>query len=302
MNRPLMLRILSLLLLPGLCVALSGWWLWTHTPDAQAVAQASRRATQPVTLEQVAPTLVTALIATEDRRFHQHPGIDARRVAGALWATLRGDLQGGSTLTQQLARNLFPQHVGHRRTLLRKLREAAVALKIERAYSKREILTLYLNQVPFLDNVTGVEMAARSCFGKPAAELDRHEAALLVALLRGPAYYDPQRWPERARQRRDLVLTLLARHEGLDMGRLQHDLSRPLGLRPRDAGLQRGSPAAPVVLASAGGAGGGSTSAPSARCGSGGSATPSARATGPMLVACSSSEHSTTMNARSKNT
>lgn len=265
MNRPLMLRILCLLLLPALCLAGAGGWLWTSTPDAQAVAQASRGATEAVTLEQVSPTLVAALIATEDRRFHQHPGIDARRVAGALWATLRGDLQGGSTLTQQLARNLFPQQVGHRRTLLRKLREAAVALKIEQAYSKREILTLYLNQVRFLDNVTGVEKAARTCFGKPAAELHRHEAALLVALLRGPSYYDPQRWPERARQRRDLVLTLLARHEGLDAGRLQLDLSRPLGLRPRDGGLQRGSPGAPVLLASAGGAGGGSTSAPSAR-------------------------------------
>lgn len=247
------LALLGLVLLTALAAA----WLWTRTPDADGVALASApapsrivaadgtlldiigpRDAHPVTLEQVSPHLVAALIATEDRRFHEHGGLDLQRVAGAAWATVRGELQGGSTLTQQLARNLFPQHIGSDRSVWRKLREAAVALKIEQAYSKREILAMYLNHVPFLYNVTGVEMAARTYFDKAAADLDRHEAALLVAMLKGPSHYDPVRSPERARQRRDLVLSLLARHDAAAAQALPDDRARPLGLRLRRHDLE----------------------------------------------------------------
>lgn len=227
-------------------------WLWWDTPGASAVAQAARavpsrivaadgtlidtlgeRNAQPVSLAEVSPHLVAALLATEDRRFHEHGGIDARRLLAAAWSTARGQVQGGSTLTQQLARNVFPERVGHRRTLLRKLRELVVALKIERAFDKREILTLYLNQVPFLYNVTGIEMASRTYFDKPAAALDLHEAALLVAMLKGPAHYDPQRSPHRAQARRDLVLQLMARHGGLSEAEAAQARLQPLSLRLR---------------------------------------------------------------------
>lgn len=214
----------------GLALAAIGTWLWHETPDATHVAELAAvtpsrivsadgvlldtigtRQYTPVTLEEVSPHVVAALLATEDRRFHDHRGLDLRRIAGAVWSTLQGDVQGASTITQQLARNLFPRRIGHERSLLRKLREAVVALKIERAYDKRRILEMYLNQVPFLYNVTGIEMAAQTYFGKPAAQLRKHEAALLVAMLKGPRFYDPVRWPERAKARRDLVLALMSR-------------------------------------------------------------------------------------------
>lgn len=227
-------------------------WLWQHTPDAAAVAQATQqvpsrivaadgtlldtlgdRTSQPVTLDQVSPHLVTALLATEDRRFYRHRGLDARRLLGAAWSTARGQVQGGSTLTQQLARNVFPDRVGHQRTLMRKLREGMVALKIEMAYDKDGILQLYLNQVPFLYNVTGVEMAARTYFDKPASELDVHEAALLVAMLKGPSHYDPQRWPQRAQARRDLVIQLMQRDGALSVQAAVQARQQPLSLKLR---------------------------------------------------------------------
>jgi penicillin-binding protein 1A len=227
-------------------------WAWQTTPDAGAVAQRAllRPSTivssdgvlldtigeaQPLTLDQVSPLLVQALLATEDRRFHAHRGIDPQRLLAAAWATLQGRTQGGSTLTQQLARNLFPDSVGRERSLLRKLREAVVALKIERAYSKPEILALYLNQVPFRGSVVGVGAAARSYFDKPAADLDAPEAALLVAMLKGPTLYDPLRRAPAARQRRDLVLGLLAEHAGWPGARLQAARATPMVVQPPGA-------------------------------------------------------------------
>lgn len=244
--------LLALALLGAVGLGGAAHWLWQHTPDAGAVAQAARvvpsrivaadgtliysvgeRNAQPVTLSQVSPYLVAALLATEDRRFYQHRGVDPQRLLAAAWSTAQGRLQGGSTLTQQLARNVFPQRVGSDRTLMRKLRELVVALKIELAYGKDEILTLYLNQVPFLYNVTGVEMASRTYFDKPAAALDVHEAALLVAMLKGPAYFDPQRWPQRAQARRDLVLQLMARDGAITADAATQARQQPLSLQMR---------------------------------------------------------------------
>jgi penicillin-binding protein 1A len=228
---------------------LAGQWLMRTTPgahDVQRVAaqrpshivsadgvlldRVSARVHEPVALDAVAPVLVQALLATEDQRFHTHRGVDWRRLVAAAWHTLRGERQGGSTLTQQLARNLFPQQIGQERTLLRKLRETAVALKIEAALSKDQILALYLNQVPFLYDVSGVEMAARTYFGKPAARLDLHEAALLVAMLKGPAQYDPLRAPQRARERRDLVLALMQAQGRIPPAEAEAARAAPLGV------------------------------------------------------------------------
>ena len=207
------------------------WWLWASTPDPRQVAERAtampsrivsadgrvlatigEHVQQPVSLDQISPFVVQALLATEDRRFFEHGGIDLRRTAAALWHTVCGTRQGGSTLTQQLARNLFPQRIGNEASVLRKLREMVVALKIEHAYSKRQILLMYLNHVPYLYDVSGIEMAAQTYFGVSAAALDAHQAALLVAIVKGPAYYDPQRWPRRARERRNVVLALMAHH------------------------------------------------------------------------------------------
>lgn len=223
--------------------------VWHDTPDAsQAQArlsgQPSRiissdgvelqvlddRVQEPVALDQVAPVLRDALLATEDRRFYEHGGIDPRRIVGSAWATLHGELQGGSTLTQQLARNLFPDEVGNRRSVMRKLREMAVAIKLEQAYDKPQLLTLYLNQVPYLYNVTGVGAAAQTYFGKPVSALQPHEAALLVAMLKGPAQYDPERFPARALARRNLVLAQMASTGRLDAATARAQAAAPLGV------------------------------------------------------------------------
>lgn len=164
-----------------------------------------------VKLADISPHVVAALIATEDRRFYDHHGIDYRRTFGAVYNTLRGNLQGGSTLTQQLARNLYPDQIGRAATINRKLKEAITALKIEAVYSKEEILETYLNTVPFLYNAWGIEMAARTYFDKSATELDVLESATLVGMLKGTSYYNPVTRPERAQQRRNIVLAQMAR-------------------------------------------------------------------------------------------
>ncbi|MFX1765848.1 transglycosylase domain-containing protein [Paraburkholderia sp. A1RI-2L] len=159
-----------------------------------------------VTLAQISPYVVQALVATEDRRFYQHHGIDILRVAPAALHTFSGTRQGGSTITQQLARNLYPDEVGRAPTLTRKLKEAITALKIESVYSKDQILETYLNTVPFLYNAYGVEMAARTYFGKSAAQLNILESATLVGMLKANSAYNPVLNPERALERRNTVL------------------------------------------------------------------------------------------------
>ncbi|MGF6903444.1 penicillin-binding protein 1A [Paraburkholderia sp. GAS348] len=159
-----------------------------------------------VSLKQISPYMVDALIATEDRRFYEHHGIDWKRTASAALHTFSGDRQGGSTITQQLARNLYPDEIGRAPTLTRKLKEAITAFKIEAVYSKDQILETYLNTVPFLYNAYGVEMAARTYFGKSADQLDILESATLIGMLKANSTYNPVLNPERALQRRNTVL------------------------------------------------------------------------------------------------
>jgi penicillin-binding protein 1A len=181
-----------------------------------------------VSLEQVSPYVIQALIAVEDHRFYEHRGLDLNRTLGAAWYTLRGSPQGGSTITQQLVRNLYPKRIGRARTMDRKLREMLTALKIERTYSKREILEAYLNSVPFLYQVTGIEMAARTYYDKSAAELDVMESATLVGMLKGTSYYNPLLHPQRAQQRRNVVLSQMVRRGMLDSAAYRAARARPL--------------------------------------------------------------------------
>src|SRR5690606_31429226 len=165
-----------------------------------------------------------------DHRFYQHHGIDLRRTAGAALNTLRGRREGGSTITQQLARNMYPEEIGRAVSVTRKLKEAITALKIEAVYSKDEILETYLNTVPFLYNAFGIEMAARTYFDKSAQKLDVLESATLIGMLKGTAYYNPVLNPQRARERRNLVLAQMARHGKLDAQRAEVLAQRPLRL------------------------------------------------------------------------
>ena len=198
--------------------------------DGSVLAEYKRINRQWVTLDKISPNVVNALIATEDHRFYDHHGIDFRRTAGAVLSTLSGNLQGGSTITQQLARNLYPEEIGRAASITRKVKEAITALKIEAVYSKREILETYLNTVPFLYNAFGIEMAARTYFDKSADKLDLLESATLIGMLKGTSYYNPVLNPERAVQRRNLVLAQMAKHGKLDPVRLEVLTKRPLKL------------------------------------------------------------------------
>ncbi|WP_241673214.1 penicillin-binding protein 1A [Lacisediminimonas profundi] len=242
---------LTLLLSGVICfLGFQAWQLNREIPDVDHLAEL--RAEQPsvvlsadgrqltqfrdmqrewVKLEQVSPWVIRALLATEDRRFHQHKGVDLTRTVGAAWSSLGGDVQGGSTITQQLARNLFPEQIGRSRNATRKAREMLTALKIERRYSKDEILEIYLNTVPFLYNVFGIEMAARTYFARAASELGPMESATLVGMLKGTHYYNPVVNPDRARARRNTVLLQLVRQGDLAQEEAGRMRAQPLQLR-----------------------------------------------------------------------
>jgi penicillin-binding protein 1A len=157
-----------------------------------------------VPLAQVSPELIKAVIAIEDRRFFEHEGYDPIRIIGSAFAVLRAGepVQGGSTITQQLAR----QSVGREKTLTRKLKEMLFAAQLEHHLSKQEILELYLNKVYFGDGLYGVEAASRGYFGKKASALSLPEAALLAGLLKAPSNYAPTISPEKAEARQGVVL------------------------------------------------------------------------------------------------
>ena len=159
---------------------------------------------------ELSPYLIQALIATEDSRFYTHSGIDLRSLGRVLWKSiLRGDRSGGggSTISQQLAKNLFPrQKLSKAGLAIRKFKEWVIAVKLEHNYSKSEILAMYFNTVDFGNNAYGIKTAAKTYFGKTPAELDIDEAAILVGMLKATTYYNPVRNPENSKQRRNVVL------------------------------------------------------------------------------------------------
>lgn len=180
--------------------------------DGKLLAEFKPSNREWVALKDISPNVVNALIATEDHRFYQHWGLDWRRTASAALHTFSGNRQGGSTITQQLARNLYPEEIGRAPTLTRKLKEAITAFKIEALYTKDEILETYLNTVPFLYNAYGIEMAARTYFDKSASDLTVLESATLTGMLKGNSYYNPVINPERALQRRNTVLGQMVKY------------------------------------------------------------------------------------------
>jgi penicillin-binding protein 1A len=199
-----------------------------YSADGKHLATFRQAYQEAVNLSQISPHALNALIATEDHRFYQHRGIDIKRTLAAIFHTAGGDAQGGSTITQQLARNLYPEEIGRTRSLERKLKEMITAVRIEQAYSKQQILETYLNTVPFLYNVVGIEMAARTYFDKAAAELDALESATLVGMLKGTSYYNPILNPERARTRRNVVLGQMVKHDMLSEAEYRSMRARPL--------------------------------------------------------------------------
>jgi penicillin-binding protein 1A len=158
---------------------------------------------------ELSPHLINALIATEDIRFKQHSGVDQKAIFRVLYGVVTGrNKGGGSTITQQLAKNLFPRDENRFffKTVIIKLKEWVTAIKLERNYSKDEILALYLNTVPFGSQTYGIKSAARAFFNKEPRDLTIEESALMVGVLKAPSWYSPVRNPERALKRREVVL------------------------------------------------------------------------------------------------
>ena len=185
-----------------------------ETPPTEIYATTGERlmvigGREAIPLNRVSSDFINAVIATEDHRFWGHHGIDKLRTLKAFWITLfqPGRIQGASTITQQLAKNLF---FSFERSYMRKFRELLVALQIESRYSKEEILEAYVNQIAFGPQAHGIEQAARVFFGKPASELSLAEAALLAGLPKSPTRYNPYRHMERAQNRQRVVLARMA--------------------------------------------------------------------------------------------
>ena len=204
--------------------------------DGSVLAQRGEMAGANVSLKDLPPYLPKAFIAIEDRRFYSHYGIDPLGILRAAVTNVlhRGVSQGGSTLTQQLAKNLF---LSQERTLQRKLQEAELALWLERKHSKAEILELYLNRVYFGSGAYGVEAAAQRYFGKSAKNVTLPEAAMLAGLVKSPSRLAPNRNPEGAEARAQTVLAAMADAKFITEAQAQASIGHPsYNVKPAGAG------------------------------------------------------------------
>ncbi|MGB8705950.1 MAG: transglycosylase domain-containing protein [Gillisia sp.] len=189
---------------------------------------------QPITYKQLPPNLIHALIATEDARFYEHNGIDTKSLFRVIFKTLL--LQdkssgGGSTITLQLAKNLYGRKdYGPFGIVINKIQESIIARRLERVYSKKQILTLYFNTVPFSDNTFGIESASLKFFDKHTSELSLVEAATLIGTLKASHSYNPRIFPERSRLRRDVVLNQMHKYGYLSQKKMKEAQGKELKL------------------------------------------------------------------------
>jgi penicillin-binding protein 1A len=185
-----------------------------------------------VNYKEISPDVINALVATEDARFYEHSGIDFNRTFTIIFYNLIGKKQGGSTITQQLAKNLFSEKARNPvERILQKLQEWITAVKIERQYTKEEIITMYLNTVDFgAYNVFGIKSAALTYFNTTPDKLSPAQAALLVGMVNGPGIYSPINHPENAIGRRNLVLRRMGEEGYLSGGQVDEFQLKPLGL------------------------------------------------------------------------
>jgi len=182
-----------------------------YAADGRLITDLGGERRTVVPIDQMSPAVIAAFLSVEDKRFYSHHGIDWIRVVGAIKTKLLlGRLTGASTITMQLAGNLWPDRLDRKdRSARRKIREAEVALELERTYSKDKILELYLNQIDLGNRAFGVEAAAERYFGKTAHDLNIAEAAMLAALPKGPSQYNPRKDRRLAINRRNLVINLM---------------------------------------------------------------------------------------------
>ncbi|MGI8950570.1 MAG: transglycosylase domain-containing protein [Chitinophagaceae bacterium] len=180
-----------------------------------------------VEYKDISPYVINALVATEDERFYDHSGIDARSLGRAIFTL--GSEGGASTITMQTAKNLFTDYSENKFVrIIQKIKEAIIAIKLERNFTKQEILTLYLNTVPFSDNVYGIRNASKTFFQKEPDQLSVEEAAVLIGMLKGATTYNPRRNPKLALDRRNTVINQMVRNKYLSPGEADIIKKKPI--------------------------------------------------------------------------
>jgi penicillin-binding protein 1A len=212
--------------------------------DSQLIAEFFQERRTPIEISTLPRHVTRAFVAIEDKRFYQHNGLDYRRIfSAAVRNVLSGQVTGGgSTITQQLARNMFPEEIGFRKRIARKLKEAHVAQEIERVYTKDQILEAYLNQIHYGHGWHGIETAAQHYFGKHAAQLNPAEAAMLAAVVKLWGRFSPFTSPERALQRRNLVIAQMAKEHYLTREDAKRWQQEPLPHEPTGGYTARFAP------------------------------------------------------------
>jgi penicillin-binding protein 1A len=208
--------------------------------DGKLIGRYYKENRSPVEFKGISPNLVNALVATEDVRFYQHGGVDFFSFFSSMLSTAKGDRRGGSTITQQLAKNLFEtrkkksqgiiKHVPFIRTIVFKCKEWLTAFEIEHVYSKQEILTLYFNTVPFGNNTFGIKAASLKYFNKNPDAVTADDAALLIGMLKATSTYNPIRNPDKSMDRRNTVLSQMQKNGYLKKDDYDTDITEPLNL------------------------------------------------------------------------
>jgi penicillin-binding protein 1A len=197
-----------------------------------------------VSFNEISPNVIHALIATEDARFYEHRGIDEIALLRVLVKTLifrDRSAGGGSTLSQQIAKNLFPRNdIGILSLPVNKLRESIIAYRLEKIYSKEEILTLYLNTVPFAENIFGIEIAAERFFSKAPKDLTVEEAAVLIGMLKANNVYNPRTHPVRSQERRNIVISQMALNGYISEEEAKVLKAKPMEIRYRRISYNEG--------------------------------------------------------------
>jgi len=197
-----------------------------YTADGKLIGQYYKENRSPVEYKDISPNLINALVSTEDIRFYNHGGVDFYSFVTSMLSTAKGDRRGASTITQQLAKNLFStrkrksqgviKHIPVVRTIVFKFKEWLTAFKLEHIYSKQEILTLYLNTVPFGNNSFGIKTATLKFFNKNPNAVNPAEAATLIGMLKATSTYNPINNPEKAKERRNVVLGQLLKYNHIN--------------------------------------------------------------------------------------
>ena len=197
--------------------------------DGSVIGEIGRQVRTSIAIGSLPRYVAQAFVAVEDQRFYQHDGVDLVGVAAAMKDAVLGNARGASTITQQLVGNMHPDIIDRRDgSIGRKLREQTAARDMERRYNKAQILEAYLNTIHFGHGWFGIDAAARHYFGKPAAQVTLAEAATLAAMPKGPALYDPLKYPDRVQQRRNLVLSLMAEQKYISVSQKAAAQSAPL--------------------------------------------------------------------------